>query len=198
MQIGGVNSLREAARWGETPIIKKKAVEASKNAMTDDFVKKLQELARRDAQKGVGMSQEAINLCHAQMGKYVSPDRSAPIAQMTKELQKAEKAHKGEDPTLEFLDRMVAQLKAKGRPERIVKSFSGLADGCSGDLHSTSENQIATVYSPDGEEIAQYASDGGWMNLTTKAENQFLGDSNDVYMQAWDAARAEITLPRSG
>ena len=113
MQIGGVNSLREAARWGETPIIKKKAVEASKNAMTDDFVKKLQELARRDAQKGGGMSQEAINLCHAQMGKYVAPDRSAPIAQMTQELQKAEKAHKGEDPTLEFLDRMIAQLKAR-------------------------------------------------------------------------------------
>ena len=192
MQIGGVNSLREATRWGETPIIKKKAVEASKNAMTDDFVKKLQELARRDAQKGVGMSQEAIDLRFAQMGKYVSPDRSAPIAQMTQELQKAEKAHKGEDPTLEFLDRMLAQLKGKGRPERIVKSFSGLAGGCSGDFHSTSENQIATVYSPDGEEIAQYASDGGWMNLTTKAENQFLGDSNDVYMQAWDAARAEI------
>lgn len=117
---------------GETPIIKKKAVEASKNAMTDDFVKKLQELARRDAQKGEGMSQEAIDLRFAQMGKYVSPDRSAPIAQMTQELQKAEKAHKGEDPTLEFLDRMVAQLKAKGRPERIVKSFSGLAGGCSG------------------------------------------------------------------
>ena len=193
MQINGVNSLREAARWGETPIIKKKAVEASKNAMTDDFVAKLQELARRDAQKGVGMSQEAIDLCHAQMSKHVSPDRSAPIAQMTQELQKAEKAHKGEDPTLEFLDRMLAQLKGKGRPERIVKSFSGLAGGCSGNLHSTPENQVATVFSPDGEEIAQYnTSGGGWMNLTTKAENQFLGDSNTVYKQAWDAARAEI------
>ncbi len=198
MQISGVNSLRDAARWGETPIIKKKAVEASKNAMTDDFVKKLQELARKDAQKGVGMSQEAIDLCHAQMGKYVSPDRSAPIAQMTRELQKAERAHKEEDPTLEFLDRMVAQLKGKGRPERIVKSFSGLAGGCSGDLHSTPENQVATVYSPDGEEIAQYnTSGGGWMNLTTKAENQFLGDSNTVYKQAWDAARAEMNAPKT-
>jgi len=193
MRIGGVNSLREAARWGETPIIKKKAVEASKNAMTDDFVKKLQELARKDAQKGVYMSKEAINLRHAQMGKYVSPDRSAPIAQMSQELKKAAQAHKGEDPTLEFLDRMVAQLKAKGRPERIVKSFSGLAGGCSGDLHSTSENQVATVYSPDGEEIAHYnTSNGGWMNLPTTAENQFLRDSTDVYMQAWNAARAEI------
>ena len=74
-----------------------------------------------------------------------------------------------------------------------MKSFSGLAGGCSGDLHSTPENQVATVYSPDGEEIAQYnTSGGGWMNLTTKAENQFLGDSTDVYMQAWHAARAEI------
>ena len=127
------------------------------------------------------------------MNKYVSPDRSAPIAQMTQELQKAEKAHKGEDPTLEFLDRMLAHLKGKGRPERIVKSFSGLAGGCSGDLHSTPENQVATVYSPDGEEIAHYnTSNGGWMNLPTRAENQFLRDSTDVYMQAWNAARAEI------
>lgn len=193
MQLSGVNSPLEAAKWGETPIIKKKAAAASQNAMTDDFVEKLQELARKDAQNGVYMSKEAINLRHAQMGKYVSPDRSAPIAQMTQELQKAEKAHKGEDPTLEFLDRMLAQLKGKGRPERIVKSFRGLSGGCSGDLHSTPENQVATVYSPDGEQIAHYnTSNGGWMNLTTRAENQFLGDSNTVYKEAWDAARAEI------
>ena len=65
MQVRGANNPPEAARRGKTPIIQKKAVEASKNAMTDDFVKKLQELARRDAQKGGGMSQEAIDLCHA-------------------------------------------------------------------------------------------------------------------------------------
>lgn len=193
MQLSGVNNPLEAAKWGKTPLIQKKAVAASQNAMTDDFVEKLQELARRDAQKGVGMSQEAIELRYAQMGKYVSPDRSAPIAQMTQELQKAEKAHKEGDPTLEFLDRMLAQLKGKGRPERIVKSFSGLSGGCSGDLHSTPENQVATVYSPDGEAIAQYnTSGGGWMNLTTRAENQFLRDSSNVYKEAWDAARAEI------
>ena len=193
MQLSGVNNPLEAAKWGKTPLIQKKAVTASQNAMTDDFVEKLQELARRDAQKGVGMSQEAIELRYAQMGKYVSPDRSAPIAQMTQELQKAEKAHKEGDPTLEFLDRMLAQLKGKGRPERIVKSFSGLAGGCSGDLHSTPENQVATVYLPDGEAIAQYnTSGGGWMNLTTRAENQFLRDSSNVYKEAWDAARAEI------
>ena len=197
MQIRGVNNPLQAARWGNTPTIRKKAVEASKNAMTDDFVQKLQELARRDAQKGIGMSQEAIDLRYAQMAKYVSPDRSAPIAQMSRELQKAAQEHREEqDPTLEFLDRVIERLK--GRPSRIVKSFSGLAGGCSGNLHSTPENQVATVYSPDGEEIAQYnTSGGGWMNLTTRAENQFLGDSSAIYMQAYDAARAEMNAPKA-
>ena len=97
---------------------------------------------------------------------------------------------------MEFLDRVIERLK--GRPSRIVKSFSGLAGGCSGNLHSTPENQVATVYSPDGEEIAQYnTSGGGWMNLTTRAENQFLGDSSAIYMQAYDAARAEMNAPKA-
>ena len=131
------------------------------------------------------------------MAKYVSPDRSAPIAQMSRELQKAAQEHREEqDPALEFLDRVIERLK--GRPSRIVKSFSGLAGGCSGNLHSTPENQVATVYSPDGEEIAQYnTSGGGWMNLTTRAENQFLRDSSAIYMQAYDAARAEMNAPKA-
>ena len=124
MQISGINNPLEAAKWGKTPVIQKKAVEASKNAMTDDFVAKLQELAWRYAQKGVYMSKEAINLRHAQMGKYVPPDRSAPIVQMTQELQKAEWAYNEEDPSLEFLDRVIEQLK--GKPSRIVKSFSAI------------------------------------------------------------------------
>ena len=134
------------------------------------------------------------------MGKYVSPDRSAPIVQMSQELKKAAQEHKEEqDPTLEFLDRMIAQLKGKGKPSRIVKSFSGLAGGCSGDLNSTPESQSATVYSPDGEQIAHYNSGniGGWINLTTRAENQFLGDFNDAYKQARDVARAEMNAPKT-
>ena len=198
MQISGINNPLEAARFGKTPIIQKKAVEASKHAMTDDFVEKLQALARRDAQKGTGMSQEAMDLRYAQMAKYVSPDRSAPIAQMSRELQKAEREHKEqEDPRLEFLDRMLGQLK-KTSKYRIVRSFSGLEGGCSGDLHSTPENQVATVYSPDGEEIAHYnTSNGGWMNLPTRAENQFLRDASAIYMQAYDAARAEMNAPKA-
>ena len=46
MQISGVNNPLEAAKWGKTPLIQNKAAAAVQNAMTDDFVEKLQEQAR--------------------------------------------------------------------------------------------------------------------------------------------------------
>ena len=147
MQISGVNNPLEVAKWGKTPLIQKKATSAVQNAMTNDFVEKLQEQARKDAKRGVGMSEEAIQLEHSQMAKHVSPDRSGPMAQMSPELQKAAQEHKEQqqDPTLEFFDRMLEQLKKKPK-YRIDRSFSGLVGGCSGALCSTPENQVATVY----------------------------------------------------
>ena len=199
MQISGVNNPLEAAKWGKTPVIQKKAAEASKNAMTDDYVEKLVEQARKDAKAGVGMSQEAIQLQHSQMAKYVSPDRSGPMAQMSQELQKAAREHKEtQDPTLEFFDRMLDQLNKKPTKYRIDRTFSGLSGGCSGDLCSTPENQVATVYSPDGEQIANYnTSSGGWQILTTKAESTFLGESNRIYAQAYKDACAEMKAPQA-
>ncbi len=72
MQISGVNNPMKAAKWGKTPLIQKKAVEASKNAMIDDFVKKLQELAREDAQKGVCMDKKPYR-CVIVKWKNMSP-----------------------------------------------------------------------------------------------------------------------------
>ena len=69
IQVGGINNPLDAAKWGKTPVIQKKAVEASNRAMTDDFVGKLQELARKDAKKGVYMDKEAMQLRHEQMAK---------------------------------------------------------------------------------------------------------------------------------
>ena len=76
MRIGGINSPLEATRFGETPKIQKKAVEASKNAMTDSYIEQLKEYARKDAQKGIYMDKEAIQFQRGQMSQYVSPDRS--------------------------------------------------------------------------------------------------------------------------
>ena len=160
IQISGVNNPLEAAKWGKTPLIQKKAAAASKNAMTDDYVEKLQELARKDAQKGVYMDTEAMQLSHS-----------------------------------EFLDRLLGHNASKVKRDSgntITASVSGLAGGCSADLSSGPMHQGAIIYSPDGEMIASYNSDGGWQSLTTQAENRFLIDSNTVYKQAYDAVRAEI------
>ena len=199
MQISGVNNPLEAAKWGKTPLIQKKAVEASQNALTDEYVEKLKEQARKDAKAGAGMSQEAIQLEHGQMAKYVSPDRSGPMAQMSRELQKAAQEHKEtQDPTLEFFDRMMDQLRKKPMKYRIDRTFKGLSGGCSGDLCSTPENQVATVYSPDGEQIASYnTSSGGWQVLNTQAENKFLLESGRLYAQAYKDACAEMKTPQA-
>lgn len=50
----------EAAKWGETPQIQQKANVTAKNAMTDSYVEQLKEYAKRDAQKGIYMDNEAI------------------------------------------------------------------------------------------------------------------------------------------
>ena len=73
------------------------------------------------------MSEEAVQLEHSQMAKYVSPDRSGPMVQMSRELQKAAQEHKEQqqDPTLEFFDRMLEQLK---KSRNTVST--GLSAGC--------------------------------------------------------------------
>ena len=53
------------------------------------------------------------------------------------------------------------------------------------------------VYSSDREQIANYnTSSGGWQSLTTRAESQFLRDSNNIYKQVYDAARAEMNAAK--
>ena len=183
----------EAAKWGETPQIQKKAGVTAKKAMTDSFVEQLKEYAKKDAQKGVYMDQEAIQLRRSQMSQYVSPDRSG-MAQANQVLQKVAKDD-GENVLLEFLDRMLG-INAKVRKNSDKQTFvtmSGMAGNCSGRVHHNSTGQTAEIYSADGEMIASYNSHGGgWTIQQTKAESKFLQESAMIYKQAFDAARAEI------
>ena len=108
MRIGGINSPLEATRFGETPKIQKKAVEASKNAMTDSYIEQLKEYARKDAQKGIYMDKEAIQFQRGQMSQYVSPDRSG-MTQANQVLQELGRKE-DEDALLKFLDRMLGKI----------------------------------------------------------------------------------------
>lgn len=183
----------EAAKWGETPLIQQKATVTAKNAMTDEYVAKLQEQARKDAKLGVGMSEEAIQMQHSQMNQYVSPDRSA-MAQADQVLQRLASAEE-ENVLLQFLDRMLG-INAKvwhNSDKQTFVTMRGMAGNCSGKVHYDPLGQTAEIYSSDGEMIASYNSNGaGWTIDQTAAETKFLQESGILYAQAYKAARAEM------
>lgn len=183
----------EAAKWGETPLIQQKAAVTAKNAMTDEYVAKLQEQARKDARLGVGMSEKAIQMQHSQMNQYVSPDRSA-MAQADHVLQGLASAEE-ENVLLQFLDRMLG-INAKvwhNSDKQTFVTMRGMAGNCSGKVHYDPLGQTAEIYSSDGEMIASYNSNGaGWTIDQTAAETKFLQESGILYAQAYKAARAEM------
>ena len=187
------SSYSEAAKWGETPLIQQKAAVTAKNAMTDEFVAKLQEQARKDAKLGVGMSKEAIQMSHSQMSQYVSPDRSG-MAQANQVLQGLADAE-DENVLLQFLDRMLG-INAKvwhNSDQQTFVTMRGMAGNCSGKVHHNSAGQTAEIYSSDGEMIASYNSNGaGWTIDQTAAETKFLQESGKLYAQAYKAACAEM------
>ena len=185
-------SNREAAKWGQTPQIQKKATETAKNAMTDSFVEKIETLAQKDAQKGIYMDNEYVQLQLDQMKKYVSPDRSGPMGQATQVLQELKKE---DDPLLELLNNLLRRLSGNVQHSKghTLVSLSGMSGNCSAKITSNSGGQTAEIYSSDGEMIAGYNSlGGGWHIVQTKAETKFLGEAASVYAQAFKEARAEM------
>ncbi len=195
MQLNSMSAgYSEAAKWGETPLIQQKAAVTAKNAMTDEFVAKLQEQARKDAKLGVdGMSEEAIQMRFSQMNQYVSPDRSA-MAQADHVLQGLA-SEEEENVLLQFLDRMLG-INAKvwhNSDQQTFVTMRGMAGNCSGKVHHNSTGQTAEIYSSDGEMIASYNSNGaGWTIDQTAAEQKFLHESSVLYAQTYKAARAEM------
>ena len=165
MRIGGLG-ISEATKWGETPEIQRTANKTAQNAMTDGFVGQNKEMAKKDAQKGVYMSDEFGQMRLAQMRKYVSPNRSKPDAQAPAYIQKASSRY--------------GTLLARLLGGYSMKAYVG-------GLHPTAE-----VYAPNGEMIAAQTSDGSWIETQTKAETKLIDASTDIYAKAYSAARAEM------
>ena len=165
MRIGGLG-ISEAAKWGETPEIQRAANKTARNAMTDGFVGQIKEMAKKDAQKGVYMSDEFGQMRLAQMRKYVSPNRSKPVAQAAAYIQKASNRY----------GTLLARLLGGYSMKAYVGGF-----------HPTAE-----VYAPNGEMIAAYTTAGTWKEIPTAAEEKFMSEAASVYLEAFRAARAEM------
>lgn len=165
---GGYN---EAVKWGETPEIQRAANKTAQNAMTDGFIEQIKEMAKKDAQKGVYMSDEFGQLRLSHMRKYVSPNRSQSVAQAAAFIQKASNRY--------------GTLLAKLLGGYSMKAYVG-------GFYPTAE-----VYAPNGEMIAAYTTAGTWKEIPTAAEEKFMSEAAGVYLEAFRAARAEMKTAAS-
>ncbi len=186
MKIGGIQYnnyaksiiARNQAKFDKTPEIKKSAQKTVKNALTDEFVEQIKAQARADAAKGRYMDGYDRNprtgfsaMRDAQMNQYVSPEREKAISQVSAMLN---------------------------NPNLVLHPGKNLFDLLGIPYTATISGRIvygmtADIYDENGEMIAGYnESFGGWTSVPTEDETRFQYESNQIYCEAYDAARAEI------
>lgn len=140
-------------------------------ALSDEYVEQIKACARKAAADGTNMvSSGYASMRDAQMGKHVSPDRSKAISQVSTMLK---------NPNLVL------------RPgENLFDLFSipYTTTVCKGALFGTT----AEVYNENGEMIAGYRESGGWTSVPTADESRFQYESNQIYREAYKAAKAEL------
>lgn len=175
MQIGSLGT-KGTATLGGTSQIQKTEKKTVENAITDGFVKQIQTLAREDAEKGIYMDEKFSQLRRARMEQYVSPNRAGPMAKVNSVMKTLEKEQ-----------------------ERIKVYLEHLFGDYSAEIEGDSTFRTAEVYSPEGELIASYSSFyGQWTTHQTKAEFNFITETDMIYLQAFREARAEMKVAAQG
>lgn len=167
------NSTATSVKWGQSAKTQKAGKRTAESAMTDGFIERIKEYAKEDAKQGVYMSKGFTQFHLAHMKQCVSPDRSGPKAEVMSAIQAALKEP---HPLLQALEIMLDKLSGGG----------------SANLKISGVHQAAEVFAPNGESIAFYSSNNGWMDIQTKEEHKFYSESAMVYLQAYREARAEM------
>lgn len=140
------------------------------NSWKDSYLQRVKEQAAKDFANGVRMGDEYKAMEKGAMTKYVSPDRAGPIAQTTASMNAA-----------------LNQLKKSG--DTLLDYFLKLSNGGKADI-SVGQYPNAEVYDQNGECIASYNCFSGWAEHQTSAERAFWRESADVYIAAWNEAKA--------
>lgn len=143
-------------------------------AMTDEYIAQIQAHAREDAKSNVYMSKNYVAMEQAYVAKNVSPDRARAISQVS--------------GTLNTIMRSASQLG-----ETLLK----LLDSYSAKIQRGQTKTTAEIYNEYCEMIAGYHSDNGcWTSVPTDAEEAFWNQVNQIYYDAYTAARAEINAAK--
>lgn len=141
------------------------------NALSDDYIEQIKACARKAAADGTNMVDSGYAAMRdAQMKQCVSPNQEKAISQVSAALNNPNRVWKYGENLLDLL----------GIPYT-ASVFKGA-------LKTTSE-----IFNEDGEMIAGYHSDNGyWTSVPTKDETRFQYESNQIYREAYNAAKVEI------
>ena len=114
------------------------------------------------------MQKDYIQMINSHKQQRVSPNRQEAISRAALAINSAPKGKGSAD----LLSMLLGEYSMKAW-------VGGLVD-------------TAEIYAPNGEMIAAYNSNGGWMEISTEAEYQFLHQADQIYYDAFKEARAEI------
>lgn len=159
---------RDKSKFEKSPAVKKAAKKEAQAALSDDVVAQIKEHAKKDAQVNVYMQKDYIQMINAHKQQRVSPDRQEAISRATLAINSVAKGKGSAD----LLSMLLGEYSMKAW-------VGGLVD-------------TAEIYAPNGEMIAGYNSNGGWTEISTEAEYQFLHQADQIYSDAFKEARAEI------
>ena len=141
---------RDQAKFEKSPAVKKAAQKEAQAALSDDVVAQIKEHAKKDAQVNVYQQKDYIQMINAHKQQRVSPDRQDAIFRANMAMNSAARGKGSPD----LLSMMLGKYSMKAW-------IGGLVD-------------TAEIYAPNGEMIAGYNSNGGWTEISTEAEYQFL------------------------
>lgn len=182
MAINNISGAYRAARTVSPPKVKaseeglfKPITAKVSGALSDEYVEQIKACARKAAADGTNMvSSGYASMRDAQMGKHVSPDRGRAISQVS------------------------AMFK---NPNLVLHPGENLFDLLSIPFTATINRgpmfgTTAEIYNKNGEMIAGYRDGGGWTSVPTADESRFQYESNQIYREAYNAAKAEIAAAK--
>lgn len=144
-------------------------------ALSSEYVEQIKACARKAAAEGTNMvSSGYAAVRDAQMGKFISPDREKAISQVSVALNNRSRVWNYGENLLDLL----------GIPY-------------TASVHKGARYTTLEIFNENGEMIAGYHSDnGGWTSVPTADETRFQYESNQIYREAYNAAKAEVSAPQ--
>lgn len=164
-KVGGKKTDKSTTAEGSPEASEKK----NTSSLPDGVVKRIQEMAKKDASKGIYMDDEFLAYNRQYMEKHISPDRSKLIYLLTPMLMDAQ-----------YTNGLPSFFQVPGL------LFTGKLQV--GALTGAS----MSIYDNNGTEILSYDNRNGWLSHQSKEESKYHSKTAAIYYKAFHEARTEM------